>query len=94
MIHGKKNPGENGNSGEEVEAGREPIAEEQTGAKVEITGWMLRMTFTTVGFPCLSARVKKIVPTAEPANPEKIKSPRSGVDPRDLAKLQGEGAKR
>src|SRR5438270_9913641 len=36
---------------------------------------MFRITFTTVGFPCLSARVKKIVPTAEPANPEKIRKP-------------------
>src|SRR4029079_8306321 len=36
---------------------------------------MLRMTLTTVGLPFLSARVKKIVPTAEPANPEKIRKP-------------------
>src|SRR5713101_101026 len=28
------------------------------------------MTFTTVGLPYFSARVKKIVPTADPANPE------------------------
>src|SRR5437667_645391 len=28
------------------------------------------MTFTTVGFPYFNANVKKIVPTADPANPE------------------------
>src|SRR4029453_4488615 len=36
---------------------------------------MLRITFTTVGLPYFNASVKKIVPTAEPANPEKIKKP-------------------
>jgi len=32
---------------------------------------MFRITFATVGLPFFRARVKKIVPTAEPANPEK-----------------------
>src|SRR6476660_3203729 len=32
---------------------------------------MFRITFTTVGFPYFNAKVKKTVPTAEPANPEK-----------------------
>ena len=41
---------------------------------VEITGWMFRMTFTTVGFPYFNDNVKKIVPTAEPANPEKSRN--------------------
>ena len=36
---------------------------------------MFRTTFTTVGFPYFNASVKKIVPTAEPANPEKIRKP-------------------
>ena len=31
----------------------------------------LKITLTTVGLPCLSARVKETVPTAEPANPDK-----------------------
>src|SRR5947207_11376315 len=34
---------------------------------------MFRITFTTVGLPYFNANVKKIVPTAEPAKPEKIK---------------------
>ena len=34
---------------------------------------MFKTTFTTVGLPYFKASVKKIVPTAEPANPEKIK---------------------
>jgi hypothetical protein len=38
---------------------------------VEMTGWIFRMTFTTVGFPYFNASVKKTVPIAEPANPEK-----------------------
>jgi len=38
---------------------------------VEITGWIFRITFTTVGFPYFSASVKKMVPTADPANPER-----------------------
>src|SRR5437870_9914112 len=33
------------------------------------------MTFTTVGFPYFNASVKKIVPTAEPAKPEKTRYP-------------------
>src|SRR4029453_4096002 len=33
------------------------------------------MTLETVGFPFFSARVKKIVPTADPAKPEKIRKP-------------------
>src|SRR5437667_10152031 len=33
------------------------------------------MTFTTVGLPYFSARVKKIVPTADPANPENNRYP-------------------
>src|SRR5882724_13141809 len=33
------------------------------------------MTFTTVGLPYFNASVKKIVPTAEPAKPEKIRYP-------------------
>src|SRR4030095_7368287 len=33
------------------------------------------MTFTTVGLPCFKASVKKIVPTAEPAKPEKTRYP-------------------
>src|SRR4030095_15669339 len=36
---------------------------------------MFRTTFTTVGLPYFNASVKKTVPTAEPANPEKIKKP-------------------
>src|SRR5436190_6710033 len=36
---------------------------------------MFRITFTTVGLPYFNASVKKAVPTAEPANPEKIKKP-------------------
>src|SRR5205814_9182123 len=34
---------------------------------------MFRITFTTVGLPYFNASVKKTVPTAEPAKPEKIK---------------------
>src|SRR5436309_6236917 len=33
------------------------------------------MTFTTVGLPYFNASVKKIVPTAEPAKPEKTRYP-------------------
>src|SRR5215470_18951537 len=36
---------------------------------------MLRITFTTVGLPYFNASVKKTVPTAEPANPEKVIKP-------------------
>jgi len=42
---------------------------------VEITGWIFKITFTTVGLPYFNAKVKKIVPTAEPANPEKSRKP-------------------
>src|ERR1043165_8324791 len=34
---------------------------------------MFRTTFTTVGLPYFNANVKKIVPTADPANPEKTR---------------------
>jgi hypothetical protein len=45
-------------------------------AVVESTGCTFRTTFTTVGLPRASARVKRIVPTAEPATPEKSRKPR------------------
>jgi len=48
-----------------------------------MTGWIFKMTFTTVGLPYFKASVKKMVPTAEPAKPEKSRYPR--VDLADLA---------
>lgn len=49
---------------------------------VESTDWILRITVTTVGLPYFRTRVKKIVPTADPANLEK--SRKTQIDLWDL----------
>src|SRR5206468_2426104 len=55
---------------------------------VEMTGWIFKTTFTTVGFPYFNANVKKMVPTAEPANPEK------SIKPHVRARIFGISCKR
>jgi hypothetical protein len=49
---------------------------------------MFKTTFTTVGLPYFKASVKKIVPTAEPANPRKLETPCARADCGNFVQLR------
>lgn len=88
MIHRKKNAGEDGNSGEEVEAGREPIAEEQTGANGRNHRLDVEDDIHDRRISVLEGEGEENRSYSRAGEPGKDqKAPGPSVDPRDLAKL-------
>ena len=91
MIHGKKNAGENGNSGEEVEARREPIAEKQTGANGRNHRLNVEDDIHDRRISVLEREGEENRSHSRAGEPGKDqKAPGTGVDPWDLAKLHQE----
>ena len=74
IFNGEKNSGDNGNRGIDKETRRKSVAKNHHRAQGRNHRLNVEDHIHDGRVAVFSARVKKIVPTAEPANPEKIRN--------------------